>query len=84
MTRSIIFAGFSQVRDGSLRFRTATVERRVHQLVSLGEHVSMVRLDQPVKSRSQAAKQLLTQSERWIPEAEQLFVRVARDDNPFR
>lgn len=83
MSKEIRYAGFSVLADGTYKFRTATDQRRIDQLIGFGEQVHMVLLDSPAASKSQAAKQLLTQGDRWIPEAQALFVRTARDDNPF-
>ncbi len=85
MSKEIRYAGFSILADGTLKFRTATDQRRIDQLIGFGEHVSMVFLDRPACSKSEAAKQLLAQTDdRWIPEAQALFVKTARDDNPFK
>jgi hypothetical protein len=83
MSKEIRYAGFSVVADGTFKFRTASDQRRIDQLVGFGEQVHMVLLDRPAASKSEAAKQLLTQGDRWIPDAQALFVRTARDDNPF-
>ena len=83
MSKEIRYAGFSVLKDETLKFRTASDQKRIYQLESFGEGVSMVLLDQPVSSKSEAAKQLLAQGDRWIPEAQALFVKIARDDNPF-
>lgn len=85
MSKEIRYAGFSVLADGTYKFRTATDQRRIDQLIGFGEQVSMVFLDRPACSKSEAAKQLLAQTDdRWIPEAQALFVRTARDDNPFK
>lgn len=84
MSREIRYAGFSVLADGTFKFRTATDQRRIDQLIGFGEQVHMVLLDRPAASKSQAAKQLLTQDDRWIPEAQALFVKTAQDDNPFK
>ena len=83
MSREIRYAGFSVVADGTFKFRTASDQRRIDQLIGFGEQVHMVLLDRPAASKSQAAKQLLAQGDRWIPDAQALFVKTARDDNPF-
>lgn len=83
MSKEIRYAGFSVVADGTFKFRTATDQRRIDQLIGFGEQVHMVLLDRPAASKSEAAKQLLTQGDRWIPDAQALFVKTARDDNPF-
>ncbi len=85
MSKEIRYAGFSVVADGTFKFRTASDQRRIDQLIGFGEQVSMVFLDRPACSKSEAAKQLLAQTDdRWIPEAQALFVKIARDDNPFK
>jgi hypothetical protein len=84
MSKEIRYAGFSVLADGTYKFRTASDQRRIDQLIGFGEQVSMVFLDRPACSKSEAAKQLLAQGDSWIPEAQALFVRTARDDNPFK
>jgi hypothetical protein len=84
MSKEIRYAGFSVVADGSFKFRTATDQRRIDQLIGFGEQVHMVFLDRPAASKSEAAKQLLAQKDGWLPEAVELFVKTARDDNPFK
>ena len=84
MSKEIRYAGFSVVADGTYKFRTASDQRRIDQLIGFGEQVSMILLDRPVATKSQAAKALLAQKDGWLPEAVELFVRTARDDNPFR
>ncbi len=83
MSKEIRYAGFSVVADGTFKFRTASDQRRIDQLIGFGEQVHMVLLDSPAASKSEAAKQLLTQGDRWIPDAQALFVKTAKDDNPF-
>ncbi len=84
MSKEIRYAGFSVLADGTFKFRTASDQRRIDQLIGFGEQVHMVLLDRPAASKSEAAKQLLTQGDRWIPDAQALFVKTARDDNPFK
>ena len=84
MSKEIRYAGFSVLKDETLKFRTASDQKRIYQLESFGEGVSMILLDQPVSTKSEAAKALLAQGDRWIPEAQALFVKIARDDNPFK
>ena len=83
MSKLIRHAGFSRVADGTLRFRTATTPQRIQHLRRIGEQPSLVELKTPVRTKSQAAKQLLAQGDRWLPEAVELFVVQAKDDNPF-
>ena len=84
MSKEIRYAGFSVLADGTFKFRTATDQRRIDQLIGFGEQVSMILLDRPAASKSQAAKALLAQKDGWLPEAVELFVKTARDDNPFK
>ena len=83
MSKEIRYAGFSVLADGTYKFRTASDQRRIDQLIGFGEQVCMILLDRPAASKSEAAKQLLAQKDGWLPEAVELFVRTARDDNPF-
>ena len=83
VSKQILYAGFSILADGTYKFRTASDQRRIDQLIAFGEQVSMVLLDRPAVSKSEAAKTLLAQGDRWIPEAQALFVATARDENPF-
>lgn len=84
MSKEIRYAGFSVVADGTYKFRTASDQRRIDQLIGFGEQVSMILLDRPAATKSEAAKQLLAQKDGWLPEAVELFVRTAKDDNPFK
>ena len=84
MSKEIRYAGFSVLADGTFKFRTASDQRRIDQLIGFGEQVSMILLDRPAASKSEAAKQLLAQKDGWLPEAVELFVKTARDDNPFK
>jgi len=84
MSKEIRYAGFSVLADGTYKFRTATDQRRIDQLIGFGEQVSMILLDRPAASKSEAAKALLAQKDGWLPEAVELFVKIAQDDNPFR
>ena len=54
--KQIQYAGYSILADGTWKFRTATNENRVHQLVAFGEAVQMILLPKPVASKSEAAK----------------------------
>jgi hypothetical protein len=58
MKDAIIYAGYSRLADGTMKFRTATNEARVNQLVAFGEEVHMILIN-PVYSKSAAAKELL-------------------------
>ena len=56
MKHPIVYAGYSRQADGTMKFRTATNEARVNQLVSFGEEVHMIPIG-PVSSKSAAAKE---------------------------
>jgi len=84
MSKELRYAGFSVGKDGVYKFRTASDVKRIFQLENFGEQVSMVLLDRPVATKSEAAKALLAQGDRWIPEAQTLFVQIAKNDNPFK
>ena len=82
-SESIKYAGYSLDKTGKMRFRTATNEKRIYQLESLGEAVSMVSI-RPVNSKSEAAKELLVMD--YLskdPVAVAFFVQNAKNDNPF-
>ena len=84
MSKEIRYAGFSVLADGTYKFRTASDQRRIDQLIGFGEQVSMILLDRPAATKSEAAKALLAQKDGWLPEAVELFVKTAQDDNPFK
>ena len=84
MKDAIIFAGYSRQADGTMKFRTATNEARVNQLVAFGEEVHMIRIN-PVYSKSAAAKELLRLDHaNGAKELEQFYTKFVRDENPFR
>ena len=84
MKDPIVFAGYSRQADGTMKFRTATNEARVNQLVSFGEEVHMIRIG-PVYSKSAAAKELLRLDHANGARAlEQFYSQFVRDENPFR
>ena len=84
MKDAIIYAGYSRQADGTMKFRTATNEARVNQLVSFGEEVHMILID-PVYSKSAAAKELLRLDHaNGAKELEQFYTKFVRDENPFR
>ena len=84
MKDAIIYAGYSCLADGSMKFRTATNEARVNQLVAFGEEVHMILIN-PVYSKSAAAKELLRLDHaRGVKELEQFYTKFVRDENPFR
>ena len=82
--KSIQYAGYSILRDGTWKFRTATDQKRVHQLESFGEAVYMVSIT-PVATKSEAAKALLTMDYMSKDQAcVDFFVQHAKDENPFK
>ena len=83
MSKSITFAGVSRV-DGVLKFRTASDDKRIAQLIKLGDtDVEMTRVD--VENKSQAAKELLARNfANGRADIEALLVANATDDNPFK
>ena len=84
MKDAIIFAGYSRQADGTMKFRTATNEARVNQLVAFGEEVHMILIN-PVYSKSVAAKELLRLDHaNGAKELEQFYTKFVRDENPFR
>ena len=82
MSKTIYYAGVSRVA-GELKFRTAADDKRMAQLVKLGDtNVEMVNLN--AETKSQAAKELLARNfANGRADIEALLVRVAADDNPF-
>ena len=84
MKDAIIYAGYSRLADGTMKFRTATNEARVNQLVAFGEEVHMILIN-PVYSKSAAAKELLRLDHaRGVKELEKFYTAQVRDENPFR
>jgi hypothetical protein len=84
MKDAIIYAGYSRLADGTMKFRTATNEARVNQLVAFGEEVHMILIN-PVYSKSAAAKELLRINHANGAKAlEQFYTKFARDENPFK
>jgi hypothetical protein len=82
--KSIQYAGYSILQDGTWKFRTATDQKRVHQLEAFGESVYMVGI-KPVATKSEAAKELLAMDYMGKDQAcVDFFVQHARDENPFR
>ena len=82
--KSIQYAGYSILRDGTWKFRTATDQKRIHQLESFGEEVYMVGIT-PVATKSEAAKALLAMDYMAKDQAcVDFFVQHARDENPFK
>lgn len=83
MSKQIKYAGYSIVKDGTWKFRTATDEKRIAQLEAFGESVYMVSI-KPVDSKSAAAKELLAMDYMGKdPECVTFFVKHAKNDNPF-
>ena len=84
MKDAIIYAGYSRLADGTMKFRTATNEARVNQLVAFGEEVHMILIN-GVYSKSAAAKELLRLDHANGARAlEQFYTAQVRDENPFR
>jgi len=84
MKDAIIYAGYSRLADGTMKFRTATNEARVNQLVGFGEEVHMILIN-PVYSKSAAAKELLRLDHaNGAKELEAFYVAQVRDENPFK
>ena len=83
MSKQIQYAGYSILKDGTWKFRTATDEKRIFQLEAFGESVYMVSI-KPVNTKGAAAKELLAMDYMGKnPECVAFFVKHARDDNPF-
>ena len=84
MKDAIIYAGYSRQADGTMKFRTATTQKRVDQLVALGEEVHM-RIINDVYTKSAAAKELLRLDHaNGAKELEAFYVAQVRDENPFK
>lgn len=84
MKDAIIYAGYSRLADGTMKFRTATNEARVNQLVAFGEEVHMILIN-PVYTKSAAAKELLRINHaNGAKELEKFYTAQVRDENPFR
>jgi hypothetical protein len=84
MKDAIIYAGYSRDKSGKMRFRTATTQKRVDQLVALGEEVHM-RIINDVYSKSAAAKELLRLDHaNGAKELEKFYSAQVRDENPFK
>ena len=84
MKDAIIYAGYSRLADGTMKFRTATNEARVNPLVAVGEEVHMILIN-GVYSKSAAAKELLRLDHaNGAKELEKFYTAQVRDENPFR
>jgi hypothetical protein len=84
VSKQIQYAGYSIVKDGTWKFRTATDQRRISQLEAFGESVYMVSIN-PVNTKGAAAKELLAMDYMGKdPECVAFFVKHARDENPFK
>ena len=84
MSKQIQYAGYSIVKDGTWKFRTATDQKRVLQLESFGEEVYMVSI-KPVATKGAAAKELLAMDYMGKdPACVAFFVKHAKDENPFK
>lgn len=83
--KQIQYAGYSILKDGTWKFRTATDEKRVFQLEAFGEAVNMILLPKAVTSKSEAAKALLAMDYKSDDAAAvDFFVQHAKDENPFK
>ena len=83
--KQIQYAGYSTLKDGTIKFRTATDQKRVFQLEAHGEAVCMTLLPKVVTSKSEAAKQLLAINHAGNdPAIVDFYVQNARDENPFK
>ena len=84
MSKQIQYAGYSIVKDGTWKFRTATDAKRIAQLEAFGESVYMVGI-RPVATKGAAAKELLAMDYMGKdPECVAFFVKHAKDENPFK
>jgi hypothetical protein len=84
VSQQIQYAGYSILKDGTWKFRTATDAKRIAQLEAFGESVYMVSI-RPVATKGAAAKELLAMDYMGKdPECVAFFVRHARDENPFK
>ena len=84
MSKQIQYAGYSIVKDGTWKFRTATDAKRIAQLEAFGESVYMVSI-RPVATKGAAAKELLAMDYMGKdPECVAFFVKHAKDENPFK
>ena len=84
MSKQIQYAGYSIVKDGTWKFRTATDAKRISQLEAFGESVYMVSI-RPVNTKGAAAKELLAMDYMGKdPACVAFFVKHARDENPFK
>ena len=84
MSKQIQYAGYSIVKDGTWKFRTATDAKRIGQLEAFGESVYMVSI-RPVATKGAAAKELLAMDYMGKdPACVAFFVKHARDENPFK
>jgi hypothetical protein len=83
MKDAIIYAGYSRLADGTMKFRTATTQKRVDQLAALGEEVHM-RIIPDVYTKSAAAKELLRLDHaNGAKELEAFYTAQVKDENPF-
>ena len=84
MSKQIKYAGYSIVKDGTWKFRTATDAKRIAQLEAFGESVYMVSI-RPVATKGAAAKELLAMDYMGRdPACVAFFVKHAKDENPFK
>ena len=83
--KQIQYAGYSTLKDGTIKFRTATDQKRIFQLEAHGEAVCMTLLPKIVATKSEAAKQLLAMNHTSNdPAIVDFYVQNAKDENPFK
>ena len=83
--KQIQYAGYSTLKDGSIKFRTASDEKRIYQLEAFGEAVCMTLLPKIVATKAEAAKQLLAMNHCANDSAiVDFYVQNAKDENPFK
>jgi hypothetical protein len=84
VSKQIQYAGYSIIKDGTWKFRTATDQKRIAQLEAFGESVYMVNI-RPVASKGAAAKELLAMDYMGKdPACVEFFAKHAKDENPFK
>ena len=83
--KQIQYAGYSTLPDGSIKFRTASDEKRIFQLEAFGEAVCMTLLPKIVATKAEAAKELLAMNHCGTdPAIVDFYVQMAKDENPFK
>jgi hypothetical protein len=83
MSKLISFAGYSRVA-GELKFRTATDEKRIEQLVKLGDtDINIVKLSTPVATKNEAVKAVIQLYGNAEAEVTAFLTAQVKDENPF-